>query len=168
MGPILGLLGAAMVLVGSLMPWATVTTAFGSITASGTDGDGQMTLVIGVILIVLIAGKLASSGKASLLNILIVLAALAALAIAGYDISNVQEAVDAAAPFGSASVGAGLYVVALGAILSFFGASGGGTQQNAADTRECPFCRERVHVDATVCPHCRRDLAAPMAPSPPQ
>jgi hypothetical protein len=24
--------------------------------------------------------------------------------------------------------------------------------------RECPFCKEPVRVDATVCPHCRRDL----------
>ncbi len=25
--------------------------------------------------------------------------------------------------------------------------------------KECPFCRERVHRAASVCPHCQRDLA---------
>lgn len=29
--------------------------------------------------------------------------------------------------------------------------------------RRCPHCREHVHQDATVCPHCQRDLVAPPA-----
>ncbi len=27
-------------------------------------------------------------------------------------------------------------------------------------TGECPFCKERMRSDATVCPHCQRDVAA--------
>lgn len=26
----------------------------------------------------------------------------------------------------------------------------------------CPSCHERVQLEATVCPHCRRDIAAPI------
>jgi hypothetical protein len=31
---------------------------------------------------------------------------------------------------------------------------------------ECPYCRERIRRDASVCPHCRRDVP-PQAPPPP-
>jgi hypothetical protein len=27
-------------------------------------------------------------------------------------------------------------------------------------TGECPFCKERMRSDATVCPHCQRDVVA--------
>lgn len=26
------------------------------------------------------------------------------------------------------------------------------------DRRECPYCREQMRRDATVCPHCRHDV----------
>jgi hypothetical protein len=31
--------------------------------------------------------------------------------------------------------------------------------------RECPFCKERVRKDATVCPHCHRDVDAVAVPT---
>jgi hypothetical protein len=30
---------------------------------------------------------------------------------------------------------------------------------------ECPFCREAVRVDATVCPHCQREITLRTAQS---
>jgi hypothetical protein len=30
--------------------------------------------------------------------------------------------------------------------------------------KTCPFCRESIHKDATVCPRCQRDLSAQGAP----
>ena len=34
-------------------------------------------------------------------------------------------------------------------------------------TRTCPHCRERVHFQANVCPHCLRDLKEPTPPPAP-
>ena len=31
----------------------------------------------------------------------------------------------------------------------------------ANSTRECPFCAERIRIEATVCKHCQRDLPPP-------
>lgn len=33
---------------------------------------------------------------------------------------------------------------------------------STGDRRPCPFCRELVHKEAVLCPHCRKDL--PPAP----
>ena len=45
------LLGAgALLVVGALLPWATVIAPFvGTISAAGTDGDGVITLVLGLV-----------------------------------------------------------------------------------------------------------------------
>lgn len=37
--------GFAMLIAGSLMPWARLVTVFGALSVSGMDGDGQITLV---------------------------------------------------------------------------------------------------------------------------
>lgn len=34
----------------------------------------------------------------------------------------------------------------------------GGQSDQGSYARPCPFCKERVHEAATVCPHCQRDL----------
>ncbi|MGH2586889.1 MAG: hypothetical protein ACRDJE_18400 [Dehalococcoidia bacterium] len=43
--PLIAVIAAALVVVGSLGPWAE---ALGFLTVNGTDGDGVMTLVLGV------------------------------------------------------------------------------------------------------------------------
>jgi hypothetical protein len=48
-GPIVALIGGALVLVGSFLPWATVASGFGSASLSGTEGDGKITLVVGLL-----------------------------------------------------------------------------------------------------------------------
>jgi hypothetical protein len=44
-----------MIVIGSLLQWATVNTGFGSISAHGTDGDGVLTLASGMAVLVLVA-----------------------------------------------------------------------------------------------------------------
>jgi hypothetical protein len=40
--------GGALVAIGSLMPWLSITAPFvGTISKNGTDGDGKITLVVG-------------------------------------------------------------------------------------------------------------------------
>ena len=45
----IGLAGAVGLAVGSLLPWASVTSLFGQIDVAGTDGDGKYTLVLGLV-----------------------------------------------------------------------------------------------------------------------
>ena len=103
-----------------MLDW--LNAAFGSISKAGTDGDGILTLGAGVALLVGGLIKQSQAGKTSRANILIVLAALAAAAIAIYDISDVSNL--GGNEFVSVSVGPGLYVVLVGAIIGVFGASG--------------------------------------------
>ena len=108
---------AAAIALGSLMPWASVTTAFGSISVAGTEGDGVLTLAAGII-----AAVLGALRKRFGLLIVLVLT----VAIAGYDVINVSRQVDeVSTEFARASVGWGLWLVlaasVAGLILAFTG-----------------------------------------------
>ncbi|HEX5370106.1 MAG TPA: hypothetical protein VFY10_11880, partial [Dehalococcoidia bacterium] len=81
---IVGLLGFVGIIAGSFMPWAEV----GIVHANGTDGDGVITLILGLIGAVAI---IAASGS-SLLACACILVGLASVGIALYDISNVSNA----------------------------------------------------------------------------
>ena len=52
----------------------------------------------------------------------------------------------------------------VGETSSFRGRGGGLTGARAhldhASSRECPFCKESIRRDASVCPHCQRESAA--------
>lgn len=52
-GPIVMAVGGGLVLIGSFKPWATVTSIFGTVSVAGTQGDGKITLVFGLIIVVL-------------------------------------------------------------------------------------------------------------------
>jgi hypothetical protein len=41
-----------LIIVGSLAPWVQVSSPFGTITLNGTDGDGQLTVVGGILVLV--------------------------------------------------------------------------------------------------------------------
>jgi len=98
------------VIVGSVMPWATVKSVFGEINVSGTDGDGVLTLVGGVVVLVLV---LAQKYLASL----IVATVTAAVLI--YDYLNITRSLDLDDnEFASASVGWGIQLATIGAVVA--------------------------------------------------
>jgi hypothetical protein len=45
----------------------------------------------------------------------------------------------------------GLILGPLGILIAIF---------TVGDRKECSFCKELIHKDATVCPHCQRDVKA--------
>ncbi len=45
----MGAICGGLILVGSLGPWAQVTSIFGTATVSGTTGDGKLTLAVGAL-----------------------------------------------------------------------------------------------------------------------
>jgi hypothetical protein len=115
---LLELAGSLVVCVGSLMAWATVTIFGLQVTKSGTDGDGSITLVVGLIMAILALVGLLSGRR---LGIPVLIGALLALAVALYDILDIQSR---AGTFGGSdvavdvSVGPGLWVTAVGAALA--------------------------------------------------
>src|SRR5438045_3314711 len=78
-------LGAVLIAVGSLQTWVTISLAGGSLSSPtpGTDlVDGKVTLAAGLVLLVgILALRVAAGGARRLIAILLVVAALLALAI---------------------------------------------------------------------------------------
>jgi hypothetical protein len=120
----LAIVGAAGVIVGSLGPWITARTPFGEFSASGTDGDGVITLALGVAALVMAC--IPSDSPALHVAQFVVCGAAAGLALY-YIITVRQRAADIAEggdTFGiSASVGWGLWLLiaggCIGAIAQF-------------------------------------------------
>lgn len=108
----LALAGAAVAAVGSLLPWASVSSVFGTISKSGMDGDGVITLVLAVA-----AGALVLTRKAP--GVVIALMALIGV-VAVIDIADVSRLADDTG-FAEVSVGFGLWLVAIGAVLGLVG-----------------------------------------------
>ena len=118
-GPILGLIGGGLVLLGSFMPWASIMSGFGNISVAGTEGDGKITLFLGIGLVILGVVSLTSGRRLVVLQVLV---SLAAGAVAGIDMGNMSSKIaGVASPFVHASVGAGLYLVLAGAIVAVVG-----------------------------------------------
>jgi hypothetical protein len=59
--------GIMFILLGAFLPWASLTTPFGSLDVSGMKGDGQMTLVLGLVLAVLGGRHYVLPGKGTLI-----------------------------------------------------------------------------------------------------
>lgn len=111
-----GIVAAACIVLGSFLPWATVSgLVSGSV--NGIDGDGVLTMVIGVILGVLCLTQYSRrDGWRTAVAAAVIVGAVSAIAIAGAAIANVKGVADEAGPLASVSPGVGLYVVLLAAI----------------------------------------------------
>lgn len=114
----LAIAAAVLVIVGSLGPWVSmVAPYFGSLTMSGTDGDGKLSLGCGLAASVLLGFLVTSHRSGVWLGLLAAIAFGIAAAIGIYDWQNLSEAVgadDEVAVF--ARVGWGLQAMTLGAI----------------------------------------------------
>lgn len=101
--------GAALVAVGSFLPWASVLLA-GPV--YGIDGDGVITL--GVALLVAVLGLLAVLGRGRAWSfVLTLILGLMATGIAAYDLANISAFVSDQS---MASLGAGLPVIIVGGV----------------------------------------------------
>lgn len=118
---ILAIVGGAMMVIGSFMPWLSARTGLGSISVAGTDGDGVFTLLLGGAA-ALIALVHLDRPIAGFLRGGIVLAGAIGVVVAVVDYTAASErisGIDSAAV--AASVGAGLYIVGLGAVATALG-----------------------------------------------
>jgi hypothetical protein len=135
-GAVILLAAAAALVLGALLPWAKASAGFISVSKAGTDGDGVITLILGlaVAVLALVAWKPQQHQVAVILGLL---AGVAAGAVAIYDIVNVSNAITTAEASSSlvhASVGAGLWITAVGAAIAIAGA----LVKNNEGSRESP------------------------------
>jgi hypothetical protein len=106
------------------MPWASVATAFGTISIAGTEGDGKITLAIGLAMVLLsvleLTGNVMVVGLPT--RILGLIAAFGATGVGGYDLVNVSENLSSvSSQFARASIGVGLYAVVGGGVVAIVG-----------------------------------------------
>ncbi len=121
-GQLLLVLGGVGLIVGALLPWATLTSfLIGSVSKAGYEGDGIITGGIGILL--LIGGLLAKGKPGKLYSIGGSIFAVIAGLILVADFSNVSGIVRDmnAEESMMASIGPGLYLSALGAVLALVG-----------------------------------------------
>ena len=105
----------ALLALGSLLPWATVSSGFGSISVNGTSGDGGITLVFGVIAVVM--GVLLARGFVAtgwLVGTGVVF--LVALGVSLHDASDVSSVSNQLAADVGVNVGFGLWLCLLASI----------------------------------------------------
>lgn len=102
--------GGAVVILGSFVPWVRL----GLFAVAGTQGDGVITAVLGVVAVGGGYGVRVGAGWA---RWLVRAVALAAVLIAGYDVNRITEAT----PLGDNLLGPGPGLVSVGAITAIVG-----------------------------------------------
>ncbi len=120
--------GAALVILGAPLPWAEVSAPFvGTLTKSGTEGDGVITLILGFALVGLGAPAIFGGKRLKIgLGLGALVVAVLVLLVAVVDIVDVQDIVndiEAEGAVATASVGIGLWLTAIGGALAFAGAA---------------------------------------------
>ncbi len=102
--------GSVAVILGSFMPWVRL----GPITISGIEGDGKITAVIGLAMVIL--GLAARSSPSRLPRISVLIGAILAVAIAVTDANRLIEG-----GFDRRLTGAGLGTILIGGIIALIG-----------------------------------------------
>lgn len=115
MPAIVALVGAVVIIVGSVMPWASVMDIY---TVNGTDGDGVLTIICAVLAGAFVLPALMGKGPRWMFVIPLFFGLVAA-AIGGYDLANLADAV--AGQDGMAKLGAGLPIVIFGGLAAVVG-----------------------------------------------
>lgn len=157
-GGILVIIMGLVIIIGSILPWVTATTFLGSISKSGTEGDGKITLVTGIITLLCGIAILASNSYSGWVG-LTILACAASVVVAIIDLVDVSNKVgEISSQYVQASPGIGLYIVLVGGIVggvsSLVSILGG----KPAQIYICPYCGGTVNPTANFCPHCGNRL----------
>lgn len=144
---LLALAGGVLLIVGSMMPWITARTGFGSISVTGLDGggDGVIVLIAGVLIALAGGAELLSLNVPSIVRVFVLLLGLGAVLLAFIDHADIRERIEEVSnDFAVAQVGAGIWLLYVGAIIA---ATAGFILINLDDGRgeapESPEERER-------------------------
>ncbi len=111
------------VIIGSFGPWVSVATAFGSLTVAGTEGDGQISMIAGVIATAIVVIRLIKPNQHIALTVLTAIAFIVATGVGVYHWMNIENSIgDIDNEFVRASVSWGIPLLTasgiIGAIVS--------------------------------------------------
>jgi hypothetical protein len=113
--------GAALIVLGSLLPWATAVGGFGiSVSKSGVEGDGVFTIILGIAIglvgLTMLQGQNLARARATLI------ASAIALALIVFEFIDIQARVKDLNEDSTvyASIGMGVWVVGIGALVATF------------------------------------------------
>lgn len=113
----LTLVGAVLLIVGSLLPWMIVNTMFGRISVRGTASAGLYTIVLGGILS--LVGLFRRGKPTKRFSIFGFVLALLALLVSGFNlVSGLRFTPDLAQGVLTARVGIGIYMVLIGSVIA--------------------------------------------------
>jgi hypothetical protein len=119
------LVAAIATVLGALLPWARVGVTFGdegiSANISGTEGDGVITLVLGLVLGGMAVLALATRRVATWAAVVALVAAAIIVAIAIFDIVDVNRTAGDIRPLIDVTVGAGLWLTLIAGLAGIAG-----------------------------------------------
>lgn len=107
-------------MVGSFLPWITVTSIFGTLSTAGTEGDGIITIVVGGVVGLFSILELTEGRQTKRA---VTIGALVALVIGIFELMTVNDRIQEAGTTDlvRASVGIGIWAILGGAGLAVFG-----------------------------------------------
>lgn len=113
-GALLALAGGALVMVGSILPWASVASGFGQVDLVGTSGDGVIALGAGALVALIVFLSLVGVFRdRAAAGLILFLAGVGILALAITDLQGLAGKLTNTGAIRS-SIGAGLYLVLVG------------------------------------------------------
>jgi hypothetical protein len=126
-----------MMVIGAIGPWAT---AFGVFSVAGTDGDGAIVLIAGLVIGAMVLLRTLRQTRIWTL-VVAVLAAVVGAATSIYDMANIQNAISNSQ--GLVSIGWGLWIDCIGSVsaivaLVVMWQSSARTAEGAAHERSVP------------------------------
>jgi hypothetical protein len=116
------ILGAAGILLGSFLPWATVRSTFPAmeLTVTGLDGDGLFSIPLGIVL--LLAGLLKNPPPGKNAGALTIIVGFIAAFFAIFELINILTELGTSFSGITTSLGAGVPVMLIGALVFLIGA----------------------------------------------
>ena len=154
------MLGGVMTAVGSILPWAKVSSMFGTISKAGTEGDGMITLIVGIV-VILFGTIVFIIDKYDFAVIFATLSSIGIISVAIIDlVSTSRRAAMVSGQYVTASVGEGLYIVLLGGIIIMVGViiDAAGHSKKKPQLNLCPNCRREMTTDGPFCMFCGYQL----------
>jgi hypothetical protein len=153
-GAIIVIIMGLLIIIGSILPWATAQSVFGSMSKNGIEGDGKITLATGIITLLCGIAILVSEKNSGWIG-LAVIASGASLAVAIIDLVDVSNKLSGISnEYVKASAGIGLYIVLVGGIVGIIGALVSATKGKPTPSYVCPNCGGSVEQTSSFCPHC--------------
>ncbi|MEX2274343.1 MAG: hypothetical protein WEA10_02095 [Actinomycetota bacterium] len=121
-GPIVMIVGAVVMAIGSVLPWATISIQAAERSIGGLDGDGVITVICAVLVALAALVWLTGRGWGRVLGFIL---AIVAGGVAVYDLVNITDTASDLSVvlegFAEVSAGIGIWLVVAGAVIAIIG-----------------------------------------------